>query len=149
VKILTVQQPWAWAIIHGGKDIENRTQAWSYRGPLAIHAGLAKPEKGNLASAIHRLAHGSEVPTELVFGAVIGIVELVDVHASHDCVVTLPNGSPGYCSLWAHPNCVHLKVTDAQPLRTPIPAARGRLGLWTPDSDLLDAIEQQLILEGA
>lgn len=39
MKALTVQQPWAWAIVHGGKDIENRTQAWSYRGPLAIHAG--------------------------------------------------------------------------------------------------------------
>lgn len=38
MKALTVQQPWAWAIFHG-KDIENRTQLWSYRGPLAIHAG--------------------------------------------------------------------------------------------------------------
>jgi hypothetical protein len=39
MRALTVQQPWAWAIVHGGKDVENRTQAWGYRGPLAIHAG--------------------------------------------------------------------------------------------------------------
>jgi hypothetical protein len=24
VRVLTVRQPWAWAIIHGGKDAENR-----------------------------------------------------------------------------------------------------------------------------
>lgn len=28
MKALTVQQPWAWAIIHGGKTVENRTQLW-------------------------------------------------------------------------------------------------------------------------
>lgn len=37
MKALTVQQPWATAIFRG-KDIENRTQLWTYRGPLAIHA---------------------------------------------------------------------------------------------------------------
>ena len=43
MKAITVRQPWAWAILHGGKDVENRTRniAGSYRGPLVIHAGLA------------------------------------------------------------------------------------------------------------
>ena len=43
MRVLTVRQPWAWAIVHGGKDIENRTRnvAGAYRGPVAIHAGLA------------------------------------------------------------------------------------------------------------
>ena len=43
LRILTVRQPWAWAIIHGGKGVENRVRnvAGSYRGPVAIHAGLA------------------------------------------------------------------------------------------------------------
>jgi hypothetical protein len=26
MRALTVRQPWAWAIVHGGKDIENRTR---------------------------------------------------------------------------------------------------------------------------
>jgi hypothetical protein len=26
MKAITVKQPWAWAIIHGGKDIENKRQ---------------------------------------------------------------------------------------------------------------------------
>jgi hypothetical protein len=42
MRALTVRQPWAWAIVHGGKDVENRTRnlAGSYRGPVAIHAAL-------------------------------------------------------------------------------------------------------------
>ena len=45
LRVLTVRQPYAWAIIHGGKDIENRTRniAGSYRGPVAIHAALQAP----------------------------------------------------------------------------------------------------------
>lgn len=46
MRALTVQQPWAWAIVHGGKDVENRTQAWSYRGPLAIHPDLTQTTTG-------------------------------------------------------------------------------------------------------
>lgn len=46
MKALTVQQPWAWAIVEGGKDVENRTQVWSYRGSLAIHAGARISERG-------------------------------------------------------------------------------------------------------
>ena len=45
---LTVKQPWAWAIIYAGKDVENRT--WipkgDYRGPIIIHAGKAFDYKG-------------------------------------------------------------------------------------------------------
>lgn len=42
MRILTVRQPWAWAIIHGGKNVENRVRniAGNYRGPVAIHAAL-------------------------------------------------------------------------------------------------------------
>lgn len=36
---LTIRQPWAWAIVDAGKDIENRTWPTKYRGPICIHAG--------------------------------------------------------------------------------------------------------------
>src|ERR1051326_1498970 len=39
VKALSVRQPWAWLIIYGGKDIENRDWPTSHRGPTLIHAG--------------------------------------------------------------------------------------------------------------
>lgn len=36
-----------------------------------------------------------------------------------------------------------LRLTNPQPLTDPIPT-RGRLGLWTPDQDVLDQAQTQL-----
>jgi hypothetical protein len=43
VKALTIRQPWAYAILRLGKDVENRSWRTHYRGPLLIHAA-ARPE---------------------------------------------------------------------------------------------------------
>lgn len=42
MKALTVMQPWAWLIVEGFKDVENRGRNFpqAHRGPLLIHAGL-------------------------------------------------------------------------------------------------------------
>jgi len=40
IPALSLRQPWAWAILHAGKRIENRL-AWrscTYRGPIILHA---------------------------------------------------------------------------------------------------------------
>lgn len=39
MRILSIRQPWAWAIVSGFKAVENRTWTHSYRGRLLIHAG--------------------------------------------------------------------------------------------------------------
>ncbi len=36
---LSIRQPWAWLIIHAGKDVENRDWATGVRGRVLIHAG--------------------------------------------------------------------------------------------------------------
>lgn len=36
---LSIMQPWAWLIVNGHKDIENRDWPTKFRGPVAIHAG--------------------------------------------------------------------------------------------------------------
>lgn len=36
---LSIMQPWAWLIVNGHKDIENRDWPTKFRGPIAIHAG--------------------------------------------------------------------------------------------------------------
>ncbi|MFJ4173361.1 hypothetical protein [Microbacterium sp. NPDC089696] len=106
MRILTVRQPWAWAIIHGGKDVENRPRniAGSYRGPVAIHAGLTYDKDSHERSQTLRdaqdraaVALGAEVfshgylwdldapdPREQwsLMGHIIGVVDLVDVHSA-------------------------------------------------------------------
>ncbi len=39
MRTLSIRQPWAWLIVNGWKDIENRSWATEYRGDFLIHAG--------------------------------------------------------------------------------------------------------------
>lgn len=78
MKVLSVRQPWAWAIFHGGKDIENRTWSTHYRGPLAIHASSVRtPQKYwvELQDKKCRVPDKDELPTSVI----LGVVDLVDV----------------------------------------------------------------------
>ena len=166
MRILTVRQPWAWAIIHGGKDVENRVRniAGAYRGPVAIHAGLALDLEAIKASdRIHgplhwafrrasaRLQEGIP-PWRGWFGHIIGVVDLVDVHSltetagrRHCTTVPAPRelGESGACSTWAEPDAWHLELANPRPLADPIPY-RGALGLRTLDDDTTARILAQI-----
>lgn len=50
---LSIQQPWAWAIIHAGKDVENRTWPTRLRGRIGIHAGKRFDREGYDWIALH------------------------------------------------------------------------------------------------
>ena len=39
MRALSIRQPWAWLIVNGHKDIENREWQTTYRGRVLIHAG--------------------------------------------------------------------------------------------------------------
>lgn len=82
MKALTVHQPWAWLIVNGYKTIENRTRRTSHRGPLLIHAGLT-PEDPICWTFTEMNARriGAQLPAphELPFGAIVGIVHVVEV----------------------------------------------------------------------
>jgi len=153
MRILTVRQPWAWAIIHGGKDVENRKRniAGDYRGPIAIHAGLAWdrfwPEDGPLEDAMldemHRRRHRKPWPWNEHRGAIIGVVDLTDVHHAHTCPTALEDRWP-VCSHWAERGDIyHLVLERPRALATPIPY-RGMLGLRrfneTVDAQIIEAL---------
>jgi hypothetical protein len=167
VKALTVRQPWAWAIIHGGKLIENRTQPWAYRGPLAIHAGTQLSVRGvqsplvRAAAAEYLARKGIEPDPRSPFlqirdegdwmGKIVGVVDLVDAHRAG------PVGDePRLCceSPWAEcdyqqsdgrhrSDIAHLVLENPRPLIAPI-SARGQLGLWSPDRTVVADIDAQL-----
>ena len=123
MKALTVKQPWAWAIIHAGKDIENRGWRTCYRGPLAIHAGA----RMHAYTGMPRRT--PPVPDDLVFSAIIGVVDLVDVvDASR--------------SKWFEGEFGWV-LRNPRPLVRPIPCA-GRLSLWNPTPSQLRRLTGQL-----
>lgn len=46
IPALSLRQPFAWAILHAGKTIENRTWATRYRGRIRIHAAKTWDDDG-------------------------------------------------------------------------------------------------------
>lgn len=121
---LSVRQPWAWAIVHAGKDIENRSwrqpnPGLKFRGPVCIHAatGMTRDE---FESAIEDIDYASTVvdrlpqARELVRGAIIGVVDVVDVIRTSDS------------RWWCGP--VGLVLANPRPI-DPIPS-KGQLGFF-------------------
>lgn len=162
MRILTVRQPWAWAIIHGGKDVENRVRnlAGSYRGPVAIHAGMSKDPDAHRHPLIISTWQENQDAYFLHFGAIIGVVDLLGVHDSGDCFhesilraaelfhsdretfdgLPFTSGAGGligrasFCSEWAQDGHFHLALANPRPLTEPIPH-KGALGLRTLDDE--------------
>lgn len=64
-RILTVRQPWASLIAAGAKTVEVRSWGTSYRGPVAILAGLGRDAE----------AGRDEYPA----GRLLAVVDIVDV----------------------------------------------------------------------
>lgn len=135
MKVLTVRQPWAWAIAKGYKTIENRSRATSHRGPLAIHAGLRwdEPKELWLRNAVSIARNlGFQLPKYLAddmphagTGLIIAVVDVIDV-------CTASRGGPVVecdCGPWANAGETHWKLNNARLLPDPVPA-KGRLGLW-------------------
>lgn len=84
MKVLSIRQPWAWLIVHGYKDIENRTWATNYRGDCLIHAGKGMTHDeydGACALAFQILGCGFDlIPDfdDLPRGGIVGAAKIVD-----------------------------------------------------------------------
>ena len=80
---LSVRQPWAWLIVSGLKDVENRPRRTHYRGPLLIHAGLSLDSYTEENVAWLNSKFGVRIPVKLDTGGIVGIVDVVDCVDSH------------------------------------------------------------------
>jgi hypothetical protein len=81
MKALSIRQPWAWLIIAGHKDVENRTWSTRHRGPLLIHAGTNWARMP--IEEIERRYRVKIRGKELLRGGIIGVVDLVDIVEKH------------------------------------------------------------------
>lgn len=156
MRVLTVRQPWAWAIVHGGKDVENRVRniAGDYRGPVAIHAGLSTGSWNESETALQlvHLRTGEDARRHVLLGvrgAIIGVVDLCGVHESKGDGCGTRKGTARLgeliplCSEWSEPWAHHLVLANPRPLAEPIPF-KGALGLRHLDDDTTARIEVQL-----
>lgn len=158
MRLMTVRQPWAWAIIHAQppKTVENRPRVWSHVGTVGVHAakewdlhGLEDPA---LLDALQhagldpdRVRHGLEghlFPTS----AVVGVVDMIGGHRSDEGCCP---GNP-----WARRPARGVGYIGHHALRRPRPIdpvtdVRGNVTLWRADPELLTRIVARLPLEGS
>jgi len=122
MKTLSIRQPWAWLIVHGGKDIENRSWHTKYRGRFLVHAsnGMTKREYAFAAEYAKRLGVIVPPANQLLLGGVIGSVELIDCLAAHK-------------SQWYMPG--NKAFVLREPRALPFHSTPGRLGFFdAPDA---------------
>ena len=88
---LSVRQPWAWLIVNGWKNVENRTWKTSVRGRILIHAaqGMTRAEYQAcylfVAGFAPKLAMQIPRAADLERGGIVGeavLLDCVDRHAS-------------------------------------------------------------------
>lgn len=108
MKAITIHQPWASLVALGVKHIETRSWSTKYRGPIAIHAGLAKPQINYLSMGDYEIEsdgrqfllhdlNRSDRLWSLDFGAVIATAELVDCLPIHSSSTAHP-ADPYICA---------------------------------------------------
>ena len=130
MKALSVLQPYAWLIVNGHKDIENRGWYTAHRGPFVVHAGkrYSRAEHDDYAAEFAE-DFGIKLPAfdDMPRGAVVGVADLIDCVKEHPSRWKM-DGSWGF-------------VLDTARARTMPPHEyRGQLGFFKVDDDTLDAV---------
>lgn len=128
MKALSIRQP-AWAIVHAGRDIENRDwKPWNpairFRGPFLIHAskGMTRCEYEDALGAMHAISEVAPFPAGLTLpsadalprGGIVGSAEVVDIVRDSD--------SPWFFG------SIGLLLRNARPL--PFAPLKGQLGFF-------------------
>ena len=136
MRALTLIRPWSWAILYGGKDVENRT--WSpprdmIGQTIAIHAGKKLDKDAMDAvfvlSGDVKIPEGDERWSRVDDQGIVGVARIRDVVTRSDSPWF--DGPVGWC----------LDMVIALP--TPI-QCRGSLGLWTMTESLAAEVREAL-----
>lgn len=121
-RALSIRQPWAWAILNAGKDIENRSRRVNYRGPICIHASLYSPSVSEILgmertigrAVTEALNKPPVIEPRFRRGGIIGTAEIVDCVEASD--------SPWFFGPFG------LVLANVQPV--PFIPVKGALGLF-------------------
>jgi hypothetical protein len=127
---LSIHQPWAWLIVNGFKNIENRDWSTKFRGRFLIHASKKMTQDDfddafdtfdmtvqvSKDESLRRRALFIHGPEQL--GGIVGEAEIVDCVGRHD--------SPWFFGKFG------FVLANARPL--PFMPCRGQLGFFQPAS---------------
>jgi hypothetical protein len=126
MKAISIRQPWAWLIVHGHKDIENRTWPTNFRGRVLIHAGTTYPKRDYLDDVDSLASYGRLLAREEMIGGIVGVATITG------CITESAsewfNGPHGFV------------LANAKPL--PLVPCRGALGFFDAPPDVAAQLRQ-------
>ena len=134
MKALSIKQPWAWLIVNGHKDVENRTWAlprtFAIPQRIYVHAGKSFDwacDPQSWASQVAGYAEAMDAMADAARGAIVGEVTIID-QRSLCCPLGLNDGLEE--SMWydGYPN-FGFQLSEPVAYEKPIPY-RGRLGFF-------------------
>ncbi len=133
MRAITLWQPWAHAVIHLGKDVENRPRSLGYVGEIAIHAGLGLDDEWAF-DRIHAITGRWLINHDFwpERGCIIGMVEIISWHRLQE-VKASPWAFGTWCALLRNP----------RPIERPV-LVRGYQGTWTVPPDVEQSVLAQL-----
>lgn len=154
---LSLRQPWAHAVIHGGKRIENRVR-WStsrFRGPLLIHAakGVTEDEYDDavIFAGLRGLPWAQTVPEwkQLQRGGIVGVCNVVGIMRQDRLnprlgMIEIGNGrrkpTDDETRWWM--GGFALVLEDVRPL--PFTTCKGALGFFKVPADVLLTLQTRV-----
>jgi ASCH domain len=77
MKALSIRQPWAWLIVNGFTDIENRDWYTAFRGVVLVHAGKTIDTTAYVEFADHWASLPLPPLRTIERGGIVGQVEIV------------------------------------------------------------------------
>ena len=127
IPALSIRQPWAWLIVNGFKDIENRDWPTHFRGEMLVHAGqtLSRRDYNETVEDLQLMGlypPGLPAYDHLQRGGLVGWTRVVD------CVEQHP-------SPWKMPGGYGFVLRDSRPI--PFVPFKGRLGFFNVPREAL------------
>ncbi len=79
MKALSILQPWAWLVVNGHKDVENRNWRTSFRGRFIVHAGKKwGPEQREDLARVRQQFPELVIPDSFDLGGLVGAATMTD-----------------------------------------------------------------------
>jgi predicted DNA-binding WGR domain protein len=117
LRALSLRQPWAWLVVNGYKDIENRSWRTTHRGALLIHASSTTTDFTTKRLDAIAKRYGVRVPDTVDIGGIVGVVDVVDCVLRHK-------------SKWKFPGCWGWVLENRR--RLPFRECKGAVGFFYP-----------------
>jgi hypothetical protein len=150
IRVLSVRPPWGLAMFSLGKNIENRSRPFSYRGILAIHTSLHwskdwanflessqyTPKENPIKEFLRRPVNSQ---TSFYEDAAINMGRIIGTVQMYDCV-DYQQGKTGFWGIG--PKCwmIRSPIFFQKPIK-----AKGQLAAYFPGQELLKEIQSEIM----